>query len=388
MSDMRPGRLSRPAAERLLDDVPAGRSAGSDPLASLLAAAAAPPHTAEQAGEDAAVTAFHAERLVPESHSGRGQMIKSPLAKLLTMKVGAIALALSAGGVGVAATTGAFTPTAAHVHTPGGASVGASTSSQNGSRSGGVKATMPGSHTGASASGHVNVPAVGQLLSTGAVVKTCRQVANEVTATVRHTDVAAVGLLTETGLQSALDNPALSQVVNNPAFVSLVKTVDGRGNVANYCGLVMHVAKLASPGTLATLPASLLSAIPGSIMSQIPASALSGVPATDLAKLPTSFLAKLPASVLSGLPGSVLSKLPTSVLTGLLPKLPTGTLTQLPASLLAKAMSGLTTNSLTGVVSKLPLGLRGKTLPLLPKSLLAGLPKSLLSGVHGLLGSL
>ncbi|HEX4063267.1 MAG TPA: hypothetical protein VHY58_19820 [Streptosporangiaceae bacterium] len=388
MNSLRPGRLRRPAAEQLLDGVPTGRPVGGDPLASLLAAAAAPPHTAEQAGEDAAITAFRAEHLVPASNLGRGQMIKSPLAKILTMKVGALALALGAGGVAVAATTGAFTPSG-HASTTGSITTPVASGSQASGSHASVKASMPGTHTGASASGHAAVPTVGSILSAVDAAQVCRELAGKVERTVASTDGSAVAIMTETGLQNALDNPALSQVVDNPEFVSLVATAEGRGNAPDYCGLVLHLAKLASPATLGNLPGSALSAIPASIASQIPGSALTGVPTSGLSKLPVRFLSKLSAPALSGLPASVLAELPASVLKGVLPALPAGALAQLPAKVLAGAMNGMPTGTLTGVVSRLPVGLRTQTLPMLPKSALAGLPKSLLAGLPGsLLSSL
>jgi hypothetical protein len=395
MSSIRSGRLRRPAAERLLDGGAAGRAGGTgqraDPLASLLAAAAAPPRPGEQPGEDVAVTAFRAEHLVPASHSGRGQMIKSPLAKLLTMKAGALALALSAGGVAVAATTGAFSappaPAGHHV------SIHAAGGGRGGGAHAAVRASGPGAHV--SASGHA--PTVGSVLSATGAAQACHELAGRVTAAVAHADGAAVTTLTETGLQGALQSPALSRVVSNPAFASLVATAEGRGNVADYCGLILDLGRLASPAALAGLPASVLSAIPAGIVGQLPASALGGAPVAVLSRLPVAFLSRLsgpalaalPASVLARLPASVLSRLPASLLKGLLPGLSGGTLGQLPSKLLAGAMSGLPAKSLIPVVTKLPTATRVKTLPLLPLSVLAALPKSLLSGLPGsLLGRL
>jgi hypothetical protein len=391
MNSIRSGRLRRPAAERLLDGGPAGRRGGAgqqaDPLAGLLAAAAAAPHPGEQAGEDVAVTAFRAEHLVPASHSGRGQMIKSPLAKLLTMKAGALALALSAGGVAVAATTGAFSPAAAPA--PAGAHQPVTAHMAGGSQGGGahaaVRSSAAGTHAGGSAARSLPVSA----LSAADAVQACHELASQVS--VARADAAAVSILTETGLQNAFQSPALSWVVDNPEFDALVATAESRTDVADYCGLILHLAKLASPATLANLPASVLTGIPVATVAQIPASALSGVPAASLAKLPTAFLSRLsgsalaalPASVLAKLPASVLSRLPASVLKGLLPSLPAGTLGQLPSKLLAGAMSGLPASSLTSVAAELSGGTRVKTLSLLPTDVLAKLPASLLSGLPG-----
>ena len=124
MTTRRTHRMSRGAAERLLNDGPAAPGATSDPLARLLAAAAAPAQARELAGEEPAVAAFHAEHLSPLTESRRGQMIKSPLAKLLTTKVLAGTIAVCAtGGVALAASNGAFSAGGG-----GGLHVGASSS--------------------------------------------------------------------------------------------------------------------------------------------------------------------------------------------------------------------------------------------------------------------
>ena len=97
-------RISRKAAEQLLDGaaVPdrshAQASGGSDQLARVLAAAAAPGREHELAGEQMAVAAFDASHLESVASNQRGQMIKSPLAKLLTAKVLAATLTVFAGG--------------------------------------------------------------------------------------------------------------------------------------------------------------------------------------------------------------------------------------------------------------------------------------------------
>jgi hypothetical protein len=261
MNGNRPDRLRRATAEELLDGVPASGHPGGDPLASMLAAAAAPPRAAERAGEDAAVTAFLAERLVPVSHSGRGQMIKSPLAKLLTMKVGAAALALSAGGVALAASTGAFSPSAAG-SARGGASASVATS--QGSHVS-THASVSGQH---GAAGHKGAAPAAHILSAVESGKVCRELGGQVARTVAKADHTAVGVLTRTGLQNALESPELSPIVNNPVFASLVATAESKDNVADYCGLILHLAKLPVPAALVKLPVSVLSGIPASIVAQ------------------------------------------------------------------------------------------------------------------------
>src|SRR5579864_4439299 len=107
--------ISRKAAEQLLDGAaglaPQGPEdlRGQDPLARVLAAAAAPGREHEVAGEDMAVAAFEASHLVPVATSRRGPMLKSPISRILTGKILAASLAVFAtGGVALAATTGTF----------------------------------------------------------------------------------------------------------------------------------------------------------------------------------------------------------------------------------------------------------------------------------------
>ena len=384
MSSIRPGRLRRHTAEQLLDGavgdrVPGNRHVGGEALASLLAAASSPPRTAELAGEDAAVTAFRAEHLVPVSQSRRGQMIKSPLAKILTMKAGALALTLGAGGAALAASTGAFTPSA-HGHTQAGAASGGVSVSQ--SKSGthtGAHVSAPAGHASVSASARPGNPALKSPLSAAEVGKVCRTLADTAYATIKHVNSSAVGMLDSTGLQTALDSSVLSSVINNPQFGSLVSMVENKENAADYCGLILHVARLARPADLSSIPGSVLTAIPAGVVAQVPASAMSSVPAATLGKLPLGFLTHLASKVLAGLPASVLSKLPTSLLTGLLPKLPAGTLAQMPVHLLTSLLAKMPATTVAGILSKLPSGLLSQVAHGLPASLLRGLPSSLLS---------
>jgi hypothetical protein len=110
MSAHRPRRIDRDAAERLLRGAPVGSQAGPDALADLLAAAAAPVGAGEVAGEQAAMAAFRATRPLTLHEPGRRSMVKSTLAKVLTVKAIAAAIAISAvgGGVALAASSGAL----------------------------------------------------------------------------------------------------------------------------------------------------------------------------------------------------------------------------------------------------------------------------------------
>ena len=209
-------------------------------------------------------------------------------------------------------------------------------------------------------------------LSPVVAVKVCRSVAGLAYATVINADSTAAQILTESGAQKALESSALAKVLNNPQFDSLVTTAMGKTNVADYCGLLLHLAKLPAPGFLAKLPTSMLSGLPAVIVSEIPASALSGLPAADLSRLPTGFLSRLSVPALTG----VAPKLSAGTLTGLLTKLPTGTL--------ATVLPKLPTGTLTQLLPKLPAGSLTRILPKLPASLLSGLPHSLLSGLPAL----
>jgi hypothetical protein len=109
MSTHRPHRIDRETAEQLLSGVPADRSAATDPLARLLAAAAAPPTARELAGEDAALAAFLDARRLPAAAAG-GTLLQAARGRLFTLKVAALAAATTAalGGVAIAAGTGSL----------------------------------------------------------------------------------------------------------------------------------------------------------------------------------------------------------------------------------------------------------------------------------------
>lgn len=126
----RPGPIDRFTAEQLLRGEAAGADQAPEALATTLAAAAAPARGVERAGEDAALGAFRDARLAPSPQLSpqlrRQSMIKTAMAKFLTLKVGAVALtatATCAGGVALAASTGNLpgnldgkTPGAGHKH--------------------------------------------------------------------------------------------------------------------------------------------------------------------------------------------------------------------------------------------------------------------------------
>src|SRR5260370_22068765 len=96
MSTRRPYRITRAVAEQILGGNPVDQRAGPDDLVRLLAAAAAPaapPLGSKATGEEAAVAAFLNPHLGPAVQPRRDLMIKTALAKVLTVKIAAVALA-------------------------------------------------------------------------------------------------------------------------------------------------------------------------------------------------------------------------------------------------------------------------------------------------------
>jgi hypothetical protein len=108
----RPGKfpIDRGTAERILWAGHAASSAtATDPLARLLAAATAPARPSELLREEVAVAAFRTAHRPSVPQPQRRSMIKLAVAKLLTVKVAAVAAAVvGVGGVALAATSGAI----------------------------------------------------------------------------------------------------------------------------------------------------------------------------------------------------------------------------------------------------------------------------------------
>jgi hypothetical protein len=347
MSTRQPRKIRRNAAEQLLGG-PAGPGAGPEQLARVLAAAAAPGRESELAGEEAAVAAFRAHHLVPVTASRRGQMIKSPLAKLLTAKVLAVCVAVFAtGGVALAASDGALSSS----QTPrghGGVSRPASP--------GGI---APQPTAAASPSSSPVVP--------GSARDLCRALAGR--------DDPAGGAASVGRLEQGLASPELSQVVSSPLFSSLVSTAQGSANVPDYCGLLLGLPKLPDPGGLAQLPAPVLSgalvALRAGTLSQV----LTSLPAPGLAQVLTA----LPSGSLS----QVLTSLPADGLSGILTRLPapglTRVLTALPASARSRILGELPGPVLSQLRSQLPSSLLGH----LPGPVPSPLPSTVLPHLPG-----
>jgi hypothetical protein len=335
-------RIGRQAAEQLLDGA-AGPGAGPDQLARVLAAAAAAGRESELSGEQAAMAAFEAHHLVPVPASRRGQMIKSPLAKLLTVKVLAISTAAFAtGGVALAASNGALTssgPATGHAisqsASPAGIAAGRPTAPAST-----APATLPSTPPPAHASPSASVPASGGTVPGGApVVAGAAALCRTLAARVDPTDTAA-------GLEQALASPRAPRVAGGSMFSSLVATAHGVANVPDYCGLLLDLPQLPQPDGLSQLPAPLLA----KALTQLPAGTLgqilTALPATELYQV----LSSLPASALS----QVLTSLPAATLSQLLAKLPAPDLAKVLTSLPASVRSQILGELPTSVLSQLP----------------------------------
>jgi hypothetical protein len=115
--------IDRATAERMLrGGRDASRATADDPLARLLAAAAAPARPSELEREEQAVAGFRTAHRLPVPPPQRRSALRSAVPKLLTMKVAALAAAVvGVGAVALAATSGAIptplpgsTPAASH----------------------------------------------------------------------------------------------------------------------------------------------------------------------------------------------------------------------------------------------------------------------------------
>lgn len=202
-----PERIDPITAERLMRDARSGPSVDSEPLADLLAAAAAPARPGELAGEEAALAAFRDARLELAPQPRRRFMLKSILVKASVVTAVAV---VGGGGVALAASTG---------HLPG-------TGSPDDHA-----ATRPttGATANATASAHANghashSPAAGTH-RTGAAESHDARPSGSPSPNLR-------GLCTAFQAHAG-DGPG--KALDNPAFKVLVQTAGGRNKVASYC---------------------------------------------------------------------------------------------------------------------------------------------------------
>jgi hypothetical protein len=172
------------------DDLPAG--VDGDRLAAVLRAAAAPAHPGELAGEDAALAAF---RVAAETEPSQPSMVRTVLAKVLTIK--AVVLLAVAGSAGiVVAATGGVLPTPWSAPPPveqSSTPVPAPTTVDTGSPTPTEKPTTPPETTAP---------------GTPPIVELCHRYA-------------------------AHDHPG--KALNDPAFGPLVAAAGNKGKVADYC---------------------------------------------------------------------------------------------------------------------------------------------------------
>ncbi|HZR50869.1 MAG TPA: hypothetical protein VFB06_15305 [Streptosporangiaceae bacterium] len=340
--------ISRNAAELLLDG---HADPDADQLTRVLAAATAPPRDGELAGEQMAMAAFEASRLVPVATSVTSKKEhKSMLGKLFTVKVIASSVAaLATGGAAIAASTSAFSGPA-HVT----ATVSATPSAVASTPSAPVStlpSTPPASHpraTIAPQSAASTAPAQPASSSPTASTPTLPQTAAALCTTLAGDVVSASGSsLSPSGLVQALSKTSVAQTLSNHSkhFASLISTAQSVANVPDYCALLLGLPQLPDPSQLAQLPGALL----GQLLTALPTSTLAQI----LTALPSATLSQ----VLSALPTSALSTivttLPASVVAQLLQEVPTSTLTQLPQSVLSQlppSVLSLLPSSILGII--------------------------------------
>ena len=369
MNTRHPRRISRKAAEQLLDGA-AGRGQGTqaavaaDQVVSVLAAAAAPGHDDELAGEQMAVAAFEANHLASVANFRREQMIKSPLAKILTVKILASVLVVGAsGGVALAASTGTFSgsgPGSEPGH--GGSSVAAPVTPPAG---GFIPSSAPDSGSAsdpAAPGGDGQQDPASSSASDGSSPASIPQTAAGLCTTLASDAAGTTGSLTKAAQTQALAGGSVSRTLQSPEFSSLISTAQSAANVPDYCALLLSLPQLPQPAQLAQLPVSLLSQL------------LTRVPAATLAQQLTS----LPSSTLSAL----LAELPVSTVSQIL--------TSLPSSAVSQILTTLPSSTLNQVLTELPSTVQTQILNELPTSvvsqLLGQLPNSVLSGLSGLSG--
>ena len=215
-------RIDPITAEHLVRGARAG-TPGSDPLAKLLVAAASPARRDELAGEEAAVMAFRAANLAHPPVSRRRSMLSIALAKLASVKVAVAVVAVSGGGIALAAGSGHLPGVGGSSQHPTARPDTNATTGQHPTKSSasGASGTSPGSGTsagpGSSRSAAPN----------GSPSPNLRGLCTAFTARVG-------------------DNPG--KALDDPAFTVLITTAGGKDQVATYCRTVL-AGEPAKPST-------------------------------------------------------------------------------------------------------------------------------------------
>jgi hypothetical protein len=225
MSKHRPRKIDRETAERLLHGRFAVPEDGSDALAGLLAAAAAPAQPGELAGEPAAVAAFwDASRSAapqPRDQPGFG----FSMAKFLTVKAAAVAVALTAFG-GAALVAGA-----------GELSVTLSDSGQATHRQPTPTASRPKVAPAPKVSPHPVGPprSTSSVSPTPALAKLCRKYLTR---------------LKKAGLHDSTGKP--HQLATEPGYAALLKEAGGQQKIVGRCQEILRA--LEHDGRLNNMP--------------------------------------------------------------------------------------------------------------------------------------
>lgn len=244
-------RLTPNVAKQLIRDGsasgPAGQRADRDALATLLAAAAAPAHDRELAGEAEAVLAFRRTLLGPAHQPRRPSMSAT---KLLAAKAVLAAIGLSGGGVALAAATG---------HLPSNL-----TGTPAAARSAASETAMPSAN--GKPSGH---PASSPSPS-------LRGLCQAYTASVASSP---------------------GKALDNPAFSALITVAGGKDKVTAYCASVQAT----SPGNK---PTSHPGGKPSSLPTQANTTHPTGMPTTVPTDHPTGMPTTLPTGHPTGAPTS------------------------------------------------------------------------------------
>jgi hypothetical protein len=299
-------------------------------------------------------------------------MIKSPLVKIFTVKaLGIVATCGTAGGVAIAACTGAFNGSAHAVlssHSPAASAASGTVSSVTDHT--GV-ATAAGS---AGATDHGTVPAV----TVTRLADLCYEVASHAAALAGQA-TAAVQAHTPAAVEQVLATSQAGQVLNSPAFASLTSAADAVPYVPDYCAILLSLPQFPEPGLVSALPSRVLAGLPADLVAKLPVPMLAQLPVWYLAKLPVHVLAGLPSSVLAKLPAPVLAELPLPVLA----KLPVPTVAALPLPVIAKLPIPVIGELPVPVIDKLPVPVIAE-LPVpvidkLPVPVLSQLPVPVLS---------
>jgi hypothetical protein len=199
-----PKRIDPITAEHLLRGARSGSPDEPEPLADLLAAAAAPARPGELAGEEAAVAAFREARLAP-AHRRRRFLLRSVLVKASVVSAVAV---VGGGGVGVALAAGTgHLPGTGRSHDQAATHAASTTAHAHASRQGGSRPAVTSTHGTRVSTSHDARPG-------GSPSPNLRGLCAAFTA---HQG----------------DNPG--KALDDPAFKVLVKTAGGKKKVAAYC---------------------------------------------------------------------------------------------------------------------------------------------------------